>query len=234
MRFRLFVAASFLSFVGATVGAQQPPPRVYEPGNGISPPVAIAQPSPTFTDQALRQRIAGEVWLEAIVGADGTVKNVRVAKSLDQQYGLDQQAITTAMEWQFQPGRLRDGTAVPVRVTIILEFRPGGMLTDESFRQGTVSEGLPGFAHAVAVRETEAKYTSDAMRAKLQGNVEIDAVVSNDGRVLRTRVANSLDRRFGLDEEAEIAVRQWRFQPATVNGIAVASVAHVSVPFKLH
>lgn len=236
MRFRLLVAASFLSFIGVTVGAQQAQPRdgVYEPGNGISNPEPISQPTPKYTDQALRQRIAGEVWLETVIEADGTVKTVRVVRSLDQVYGLDDQAVATAKQWLFRPGRTRDGQAVPVRVTLIMEFRTGAQLTDATFRQGTVSDGMAGFAHAIPIDQTEAKYTADAMRAKLQGVVEVDAVVSREGRVLRTRVTSSLDRRFGLDEEAEIAVRQWRFQAATVNGIAVDSVAHVSVPFKLH
>jgi len=235
----LLASAVVLVVIGQSVSAQgvQAPPaseRVYEPGNGISNPVLISQVTAKYTDQALRARIAGEVWLDAIVEPDGTVKTVSVRKSLDQVYGLDEQAIAAAKQWLFQPGRLRDGTAVPVKVTFILEFKTGAQQTDESFRLGTVSDGMPGFAHAIPIEETEAKYTADAMRAKLQGVVEVDAVVSRDGRVLRTRVTNSLDRRFGLDEEAEIAVRQWRFQPATVNGIAVDSVAHVSVPFRLH
>jgi len=235
----LLASAVVLVVIGQSVSAQgvQAPPaseRVYEPGNGISSPVPLLQPQPNYTAQALRQRISGEVWLDVVVKADGTVTDVNVRKSLDQIYGLDDEAIAAAKRWLFRPGHTREGKAVAVRVTLVMEFQTGGQLTDASFREGTVSDGTPGFAHAIPITRTEAKYTADAMRAKLQGVVEVDAVVSRDGRVLRTRVTNSLDRRFGLDEEAEIAVRQWRFQPATVNGIAVDSVAHVSVPFKLH
>jgi protein TonB len=70
----------------------------------------------------MRQKIEGAVELEAIVGVDGSVTQVRVTKSLDNTYGLDQAAIDAARQWKFKPGTL-EGTPVPVLITLILEFR---------------------------------------------------------------------------------------------------------------
>ena len=71
----------------------------------------------------MRAKIQGEVHIEAIVMPNGTVGETRVVRSLDKQFGLDQAAMEGAKRWLFMPGKDRDGKAVPVRVTIILEFR---------------------------------------------------------------------------------------------------------------
>ena len=54
---------------------------------------------------------------------NGTVGDVRIMKSLDKQYGLDQEALAAAKKWLFRPGTDKDGKPIPVIVTIILEFR---------------------------------------------------------------------------------------------------------------
>ena len=71
----------------------------------------------------MRAKIQGVVHVEAIVRADGTVGATRVVKSLDTQFGLDESALSAARSWLFKPGTDRGGNPVPVRVTIILEFR---------------------------------------------------------------------------------------------------------------
>jgi len=73
-----------------------------------------------------------------------------------------------------------------------------------------------GITEPVLVHEVKPNYTGDAMRAKLQGVVEMDAVVLPDGSIdpRSLKVTRSLDSTFGLDEEAKKAVRQWKFRPA--------------------
>jgi TonB family protein len=55
------------------------------------------------------------------VRADGSVTDVRVVRSLDPNFGLDQQAIETARRWRFKP-RTKMGEPVPVFITIELAF----------------------------------------------------------------------------------------------------------------
>jgi len=95
----------------------------YEPGNGISNPEPLLQPEPKYTSEAMRAKIQGEVWLEAVVTPGGTINEVRVVKSLDRLFGLDEEAMKAAKRWLFRPGKDRTGKAVPVKVTLILEFR---------------------------------------------------------------------------------------------------------------
>jgi protein TonB len=95
---------------------------VYEIGNGVSSPVPIRQQDPTYTSEAMRAKVQGEVHLEAVVQPNGLLTDIRIIKSLDRTYGLDQAAIEAAKRWLFRPG-MKEGKAVPVRVQLILEFR---------------------------------------------------------------------------------------------------------------
>ena len=83
------------------------------------------------------------------------------------------------------------------------------------------------------IREVKPNYTAQAMSAKLQGRVELDAVVLADGSVdpASIRITRSLDSTFGLDEQAIIAVKQWRFRPGTFKGQAVAVRVAVELTF---
>lgn len=83
------------------------------------------------------------------------------------------------------------------------------------------------------VQEVKPNYTADAMRAQVQGYVELEITVLADGSVGRVHIVRSLDPRFGLDEEAIKAVRRWRFDPGRKLGRAVATRVGVELAFHL-
>lgn len=93
----------------------------YRPGNGVGTPRLLHEVKPQYTAQAMRAKIQGEVLLECVVGTDGNVGNIRVMRSLDSTFGLDQEAIKAARQWRFAPGT-RFGEPVPVLVTIAIQF----------------------------------------------------------------------------------------------------------------
>jgi protein TonB len=92
-----------------------------------------------------------------------------------------------------------------------------------------------GATQPVLIKEVKPNYTAQAMSAKLQGRVELDAVVLADGSVdpASIRITRSLDSTFGLDQQAIIAVKQWRFRPGTFKGQAVAVRVAVELTFTL-
>ena len=92
------------------------------PGNGISSPRLIKEVKPNYTADAMRAKIQGVVTLEAVVLADGSVGPVRVTRSLDPNFGLDQEAERTVKLWRFEPGTNRTGERVPVLVEIEMTF----------------------------------------------------------------------------------------------------------------
>jgi TonB family protein len=93
---------------------------VYRPGGAVSAPRLIKEVKPTYTPQALLNRIQGTVVLEAVVTGDGCASQIRVVRSLDRG-GLDEEAIAAVVQWRFEPGRLA-GAPVDVMVTIIVDF----------------------------------------------------------------------------------------------------------------
>jgi TonB family protein len=83
------------------------------------------------------------------------------------------------------------------------------------------------------LREVRPNYTADAMRAKVQGTVLIEAVVLPDGTVGQVQIVRSLDTVFGLDQEAMKAARQWRFAPGTRFGQPVPVLVTIELTFTL-
>jgi periplasmic protein TonB len=93
----------------------------YSVGSGVTKPRVLKEVKPQYTAQAMRGKIQGSVLLECVVLPDGTAGNMRVVRSLDSTFGLDQEAMKAARQWQFAPGT-RFGQPVPVLVTIEIAF----------------------------------------------------------------------------------------------------------------
>jgi protein TonB len=83
------------------------------------------------------------------------------------------------------------------------------------------------------LREVRPNYTSDAMRAKVQGIVMLECIVKPDGSVGDVQVIRSLDSTFGLDQEAIKAAKQWRFAPGTRLGEPVPVLISIELTFTL-
>jgi TonB family protein len=88
---------------------------------GVTSPTPIREVKPNYTFDAMREKIQGTVGLECVVGRDGTVVDVRVVRSLDRTFGLDEAAVKAARQWLFRPG-MRNGEPVAVLITIELSF----------------------------------------------------------------------------------------------------------------
>ena len=94
---------------------------IYRLGSGISSPELTYGPRPSYTADAMRAKMQGVVGLEAVVTSSGTVGEVRITRSLDPHFGLDQEAIKTVKSWRFRPAR-KNGEPVSVWVDIELSF----------------------------------------------------------------------------------------------------------------
>ena len=104
-----------------TVETPWPPAGVFRSGAGVTAPRMIKPSRPNYTAEAMRAKIQGRVVLEAVVQPDGTVGEVRVKRSLDRKFGLDDAAVTSVKESRFTAGT-KDGVAVPVLVTMEISF----------------------------------------------------------------------------------------------------------------
>jgi protein TonB len=80
----------------------------------------------------------------------------------------------------------------------------------------------------------EPRYTPSALRAKVQGTVDVEVVIRPDGTVDRARVTKSLDAETGLDEAALNAAKLWTFHPARLGGHPVAVFGVLQLSFRIH
>lgn len=120
------------------------------------------------------------------------------------------------------------------RAPLVQQRIAGGM--SEQMAQAYSLDELRALENQVppkALREVRPMYTAEAMRNKITGAVRMVALVGTDGTVLDARITQSLDQVYGLDKEALVAVRQWRFTPATLNGAAVEATVIIELTFSL-
>jgi TonB family protein len=76
------------------------------------------------------------------------------------------------------------------------------------------------------------EYTDKARKKKLNGTVLVAMIVTPDGKVRDPKVTKSLDK--GLDKQALAAVRTWKFEPATKDGVPVSVHVKAEVDFRLY
>lgn len=103
----------------------------------------------------------------------------------------------------------------------------GGGTGGGVFREGN------GVTSPVLIDEKKPNYTSEAMRARIQGTVTMEAVVLPNGSVGDVHVVRSLDSQFGLDKEAVATIKKWRFKPGLRLGQPVPVLIVVEMSFTL-
>ncbi len=97
---------------------------------------------------------------------------------------------------------------------------------------GVLPMGTPGVTDPEILVQTVPSYTDDAIKAKVQGVVLLQAIIRKNGRVDSPVVLRGLG--YGLEEKAiQEIVANWRFRPATLNGRPVDLQATIEVTFNL-
>ncbi len=198
---------------------------------------------------------AGNVDIETVVTATGTVGHVRVSKSPDRSGALDRACLDAVQQWRFRPA---ENNGRPLAALVIVRFsvsqpdpsRPA--LVDASLTtvddtpapaewrapEGETQPVSPSPSGGVqwpsVIREISPSYTAEAMRAKIMGAVELEIVVAPDGTVGAAKITKSLDSTHGLDRAALVAARYWLFAPGTKGGVPVPTRVGLVLEFRLH
>jgi TonB family protein len=108
-------------FADQTVAAAEAPKKKAAAGEGATTPVDILEkPRPEYTAEGRSLRIEGDVVLEMVFLASGSVQVNRVVSGLG--HGLDEAATRAAQQIKFKPAR-REGQAVDFPARVRIEFR---------------------------------------------------------------------------------------------------------------
>ena len=138
----------------------------------------------------------------------------------------------------------------PIAFTVSFSFKPGAEAT--SSQSANVTPPLPASAASSSIagtpganqplrvgnqitaptqiRKVQPAYPADALAARVQGIVILEATIGGDGRVTDAKVLRSVPL---LDQAAINAVRQWEYAPTLLNGVATPIVMTVTVTFNL-
>jgi TonB family protein len=107
-------------FSDQTVAAEAPKKKAAA-GEGPTTPVDILdKPRPEYTAEGRSMKIEGDVVLEMVFLANGTIQVNRVVSSLG--HGLDEAATRAAQQIKFKPAK-REGQAVDFPARVRIEFR---------------------------------------------------------------------------------------------------------------
>lgn len=112
-------AARAAAAAEAAAAAAAEEARCAEFGDELIPPRKIRDVPPSYPPVAQAARVQGVVILEAVVGGDGRVTEVKVLRSVPL---LDDAAIAAVRQWVYTPG-MRCGRPVPVIVTTNVSFQ---------------------------------------------------------------------------------------------------------------
>src|SRR5438128_2705416 len=107
MRFRVLKAGILGAGIWLTLATL--PMAQFSVGGGVSAPIAIYKPEPTYSKEARKAKLEGTVVLWIVVDSSGNVTDVRVVKPLG--LGLDENAEEVVRTWKFKPA-MRNGVAV--------------------------------------------------------------------------------------------------------------------------
>ena len=100
-------------------------------------------------------------------------------------------------------------------------------------RQQPYRKGDAGVTMPVVTKDVHPRYPEAAMKAKIAGTIEMQAVVLEDGTVGEVTVTKSLDTEYGLDDAAVSALKQWVFKPGTKDDKPVRVLVDVQMSFSL-
>ncbi|MCC7176235.1 MAG: energy transducer TonB [Bryobacterales bacterium] len=97
-------------------------PRQFRIGGNVKPPAPLYTPRPEYPLLARQARIQGVVRLEAVIGADGAIRGVRL---VDGPALLVQAAIAAVRTWRYTAPAL-NGEPIEILMNVEVKFTLGG------------------------------------------------------------------------------------------------------------
>jgi TonB family protein len=215
--------------------------------------------TPTYPAEASGISAVGTVSLVATIDETGRVVEIRKAREplvLTQLSPPNPTAVRIAGEALVRDaaGALRRWTydppaKGPVAFTVSFSFKPGAEAIASQSATVTppplisaagTTAGAPGAMQPIRVggqikaptqiNKVQPIYPAEALAARVQGIVIMEAVIGTDGGVTDVKILKSVPM---LDEAAVNAVKQWRYTPTILNGMPVPIIMTVTVTFNL-
>lgn len=211
----------------------------------IVPGRLIHEVDPQYPKEARKNKLQGNVLLEATIDKGGTVTNIAIN---DGDLLLADAAVDAVREWKFEP-YTRNASPLEVHQQLAFTFSPDkkvgeldrdlppASLAHKSLgRVQAPAEGTYRIGNGVtspkAIFAPDPLYSKGARKAKYQGTCVLSLIVGSDGQAHDIKVTRAIG--FGLDMNAVESVKKWKFQPGMKDGAPVATYATIEVAFHLY
>jgi TonB family protein len=231
-------------------------------GIGIPVPRRISGRAPDYPQSAIAAGVSGVVVVDVTIDKNGKVRDVGVVKSIPEldraaqaaarSWKFDPVVVSGARVEAVAPAAIlfsfRDDAQPGQQLeAAILHARRGRFAAAEAPAAAAAAliaderrwyEGIipirPGTGNTVnpprKIKDVRPAYPRYAQAARISGRVIIEAIVDEQGRVRAARVLRSVPL---LDQAALDAVRQWEYEPATLNNQPMRMFMTVTVSFNL-
>lgn len=191
----------------------------------------IQQTNPEYTEEARLAQLEGTVVMSGVIDERGLIQDLQVAAALG--LGLDEKALETAKQWQFGPSLKAPYKS---RAVVCVDFR----LPSKQSRWhliGVRFDTPPEVSRAVFTNALYPIGGGVAPEAMEEGRVlvaigrfataELTFDIDEQGVPSNFRIPNASEPVWG--SEATALVGQWRFMPATKNGVPVTITCTVDL-----
>jgi TonB family protein len=84
----------------------------------------------------------------------------------------------------------------------------------------------------IVLKRVLPEYPAAARNMRITGTILISALIDERGNVVQTAVIRGVKGPFGFNEASEAAVKQWRFKPATKDGVKVKVWKQIPISFQ--
>ncbi len=226
----------------------------------VMPPKLVREVQPVYPEEARKAGLEGVVIIEATTDTYGRVADAKVLRGIP---GLDQAAVDAVKQWVYEPmviDGVPKPVVFTVTMQFKLDDRKepktGGVVGGVAGGvEGGVAKGVSGVVvggekgtqdlkefEAGAVRVTgdvqppkivkmvKPVYPETARQAGVEGVVILEAKTDEQGNVVDARVLRSIPL---LDAAAIDAVKQWKYEPMTIDGKPHKVLFTVTVRFQL-
>jgi protein TonB len=223
----LVVVASGLVYLFRGGSGEGPPTPTPVPAMVVPTPLP---PSPTPADEELRDRVS------ELAAAEVARREEELRQRLEEEFPTPtpQPATETPTETPTDtPTPTETPTALPPTPTPVPATpTPIPDTPTPSVREGDIVDMGPGVIRPEVIYTVNPEYPRIALRRRIEGEVQAEALVGPDGRVEEVRILEVSNAGVGFDTATEEAVVQWRYKPATKNGVPVRMWVQIFVPFQ--
>jgi len=226
---RAVIVLALVTSLAVANDAPTPPNPDAEVMPDIGPAILRDWIQPEYPAEARKAKAEGTVTVRFVVETDGTVSRENVGKSSDDRF--NEAALAAVRRWKFKPAT-EDGATIASAMQVKVVFALAQL------NQKSVPIYPPQAQQPVAFKVTPAKekgsidpdYPAELEETKLPGEVHMEFIVNEEGKVEQPRVLWATHPAFV--ETSLRAIRRAEFAPAHQGPLPRRSVKRYPVGFE--